>query len=312
MSVLVTGASGFVGSWLTLRLAQAGTQVVAQMRRAPPPLFCGLGLADHAGVRVVVDGAMDDVLRQTRPEVLYHLGGMSQVGEAMRHPATAMEANARASWVLFEALRGLDTPPRTVVASTDSIYGETGGRAARENDPPNALGPYEVSKLMMDQAARSYAWIFGLPLVVARLGNVYGPGDANTARIVPSVVKAIGDGGVPHLRGGGRAVRSLLHVEDCIAGLRLLADHAADDGIRGEAFNLSGGAPMTTLQIARMTLDAFGHGDLDPEITEGAPGETSVKYSSTARIETALGWRPRIPFETGIQTIVDDVKGAAS
>jgi CDP-glucose 4,6-dehydratase len=154
MSVLVTGASGFVGAWLTRKLADEGQTVVAQMRRAPSKLFCDLGLDAHSNVTVINDPAMQDVLIRMAPQELYHLGGMSQIGEALVSPVVALEANARASWLLFEALRGLERPPRTIVASTDSIYGETGGRAATEDDLPRATGPYEVSKLAADYAAR--------------------------------------------------------------------------------------------------------------------------------------------------------------
>ncbi|NBC96114.1 MAG: NAD-dependent epimerase/dehydratase family protein [Deinococcus-Thermus bacterium] len=311
MTTLVTGASGFVGSWLVHRLAQDGVAVAAQMRRPPSGLFAALGLDSDPRVTLHVDEDAAGVLAAVAPDELFHLAGKSQVGELMKAPATAMEANAREGWLLFEALRGLARPPRTVVASTDAIYGETGARAATEDDPPRATGPYEVSKLMLDAAARCYASVFGLPIAVARLGNVYGPGDANTARIVPSVLSAIRGGGVPHLRGGGRAVRSLLHVDDCIAGLRLLAAHAGDDGVRGQAFNLSGSAPMTTHEIARTVLDAFGLTEAQPEITEGAPGETSVKYSSSLRLEQTLGWSPRLSLADGIATIVEsEVQGA--
>jgi len=310
MTVLITGASGFIGSWLTLRLADAGQNVTAQMRRAPSALFEQLGLCEHANVDVVVEPSMESVLTATQPETLYHLAGMSQVGEALRSPAVAMEANGRATWLLFEALRQMEVPPNTVIASTDSIYGETSGQAATEDFPTNALGPYEVSKLMADTAARSYAWVFGLPVTVARLGNVYGPHDANGARIVPSIVSAVSQGNRPVLRGGGRAVRSLLYVEDCIKALRLLAEKAGADGVQGEAFNLSGDPPMTTLQIARHTLDAFGFADVDPEIIEGAPGETSEKFSSPQKAERVLGWRPETPFEDGIKSVYSAWKEA--
>ncbi|SDD53906.1 NAD-dependent epimerase/dehydratase family protein [Ruegeria marina] len=305
MTVLVTGASGFVGGWLVRRLADAGLRVVAQMRRPASEHFRQLGLADRPDVSTLIDASMPKVLRETRPDVMFHLGGLSQVVELLAAPETAYEGNARAGWQLLEAMRQMEDPPRTVVASSDAIYGETGDIAATEEDLPAALGPYEVSKLMLDYAARSYGQMFSLPVVVARLGNVYGPGDANGARIVPSVIRAVREGRAPQLRGGGRAVRSLLHVDDCVDALLMLATHAGDPAIRGQAFNVSGGPPMTTLEIARKTLDAFGKEKVVPEIIDGAPGETSVKYSSSEKLRLALGWSPKVPFEDGIRTVVD-------
>lgn len=309
MSVLITGASGFVGAWLTRRLADEGQSVIAQMRRAPSKLFCGLGMDAHSNVTVITDPAMHDVLIQTAPQELYHLGGMSQIGEALASPVVALEANARASWLLFEAMRELEAPPRTIVASTDSIYGETGGRAATEDDLPRATGPYEVSKLAADYAARCYAGLFTLPIVVARLGNVYGPGDSNGARIIPSLVSAVEKNEPPTLRGGGRAVRSLLHVDDCISGLRTMIAKADAQDVQGQAFNLSGATPMTILDIARTGLAAMGRADLEPIVIEGAPGETSVKFSSTEKAQRVFGWAPQLSLAEGMATVRSFTKG---
>ncbi len=302
MTALVTGASGFVGAWLVAALAAEGTTVTAQMRAAPSALFVKLGLTNHPGVTLAPEADVAAVVARVQPSVVYHLAGFSQIGAAMKDPLTVFEANTRTTWLLLDALRQMPAPARCVVASTDSIYGETGGTPATEDDPPRATGPYEASKQMADLAARSFARTYGLPVTVARMGNVYGPGDSNGARIVPGVINAIRAGGVPQLRGGGRAVRSLLFVQDCIAGLRFLADRAGEDGVRGEVFNLSGDTPMTTLEIARKALAAFGRPGDAPHITEDAPGETSVKVSSNARLR-GLGWAPVWTFEAGLAEI---------
>jgi CDP-glucose 4,6-dehydratase len=307
MSVLVTGASGFVGSWLTKALANDGHRVVAQMRRPPSTLFKKLGLDAQPLVEVVIEHDIAEVARTCRPETLFHLAGMSQVGQAQENPLLAFETNARQTWQLLEAVRNMPTSPRTVVASTDALYGETGSTPATEAHPLNALGPYETSKLMADVAARAYAQ-FGLPVVVARLGNVYGYGDENHARIVPGTLEAIRNARAPRLRGGGRAVRSLLHIDDCIAALRLLAEHAAEPGLRGEAFNVSGEPAMTTRAIARLTLDVFGREDIEPEISDDAPAETSQRFSSSARLRETLGWRQKISMKEGLLRIKKEME----
>ncbi|MBX3568065.1 MAG: NAD(P)-dependent oxidoreductase [Rhizobiaceae bacterium] len=308
MSVLVTGAAGFIGCWLTRALAADGMEVIAQMRREPSSLFRELSLDRHPRIEIVGDADIAAVVRDRRPAAIYHLAGMSQIGEALRKPHLAFEANARATWLLLEALRDLAPPAPTILASTDSIYGETGGRAASEEHPTQALGPYEASKLMADIAARSYAAQFGLPIVVARLGNVYGPGDENAARLVPSLLRAVRSGRAPQLRGGGRAVRSLLHVVDCVAALRLLAANADRQGVRGEAFNVSGEPAMAISGIARLVLDAAGLENVQPDISDDAPGETSVKVSSSEKLVRRLGWRPTIPLLEGVEAIVAKIR----
>jgi len=305
MTALVTGASGFVGCWLTATLAADGIPVVAQMRGAPSALFCRLGLVDHPQVTPVIDPDVTGAVARAVPNMVYHLAGFSQIGAAMQNPLTVYEANARTTWTLLEALRCHAPAARCVLASTDSLYGETGGQAVTEEAPLRAQGPYETSKHMAELAAVSFARTYGLPVTIARLGNVYGPGDANGARIIPGIAAAVRAGVPPQLRGGGRAVRALLNVMDCIAGLRLLAARAGEPGIAGTAFNLSGDPPMTTLEIAQTALRAFGRPDLHPVITDDAPGETSVKISNADRLR-ALGWAPQISLSQGLAGVMAD------
>jgi nucleoside-diphosphate-sugar epimerase len=301
MTFLVTGASGFVGSWLTAALAADGLPVIAQMRGAPSALFARLNAGPH--VVVCSDADIAAVIEAHQPTTVFHLAGMSQIGEANQNPVFAYTANAQTTWVMLDALRRMAHPARTVIASTDSLYGETGGSAAKETDPLRATGPYETSKLMAELAARSFSASYGLPVTIARLGNVYGAGDANSARIIPAVIAALSKSSVPHLRGGGRAVRSLLHVQDCITGLRMLGAVADRPDVRGEAFNLSGTPPLTTAEIARIALNALGREDVHPIITDDAPGETSVKFSDSSKLRDRLGWEPKWTLDAGLRDI---------
>lgn len=303
MTWLITGASGFIGSWLTKALAASGVPVVAQMRGAPSALFTRL--AAGGDITIHSDADIAAAIGKHKPTTVFHLAGMSQIAQANQNPALAYEANARATWTMLDALRRMPEPARCVIASTDSLYGETDGKAAVEDDPVRAAGPYETSKHIAELAARSFATSYGMPVTIARLGNVYGSGDANGARIIPSVLAALSAGSVPQLRGGGRAVRSLLHVQDCIRGLRILADAAERHDVRGEAFNLSGTPALTTAEIARIALDAFGQLDAEPTITDDAPGETSFKFSDSSKLRETLGWVPEWTLEAGLSDIRD-------
>ena len=307
MKYLVTGASGFIGAWLTRDLAKDGHPVIAQMRGAPSAHFIHLGLLNHDNVKVIENEEMAEVVQSENPDEVFHLAGMSQIVEAIQEPERVYQANTQQTWHLLETIKGMQTRPRCVVASTDSIYGEAKGHASVEDDPLNAFGPYEVSKAMADMVARSYARINGMPVTVARLGNTYGFGDENTARLVPSIVNAIQKGEAPHLRGGGKAVRSLLHVRDCVSALRVLAANADKDKVRGEAFNVSGAPEMTILEITTIALAAFGKADLEPIISEAAPGETSVKYSKSNKLKSVLGWTQKIQLRDGLEEMASEL-----
>ena len=304
-SALVIGAAGFLGSWLCRELADRGVPVPAVVRRPPPAdgLFAALGLASAPGVRLVVAGGVDAVLvSEASPDAVFNLAGMSQVEAARSDPVAAFESNSRAVWLLLDVLRHAAPSAAVVVASTDGVYGEASGRPSVEDDLPMARGPYEMSKLAGEAAASGFAAL-GQPVTVARLGNVYGFGDANASRLIPGLFDAARQGVAPRLRGDGRSIRGYLNVRDAVAGLLALADHACEDGIRGQPVNLVSERGMSSLEMARLVMRIAGRPDLEAVVGPPAAGETSIRVSSAARARERLGWKERIPLEQGLRTL---------
>lgn len=306
----VTGASGFVGSWLCRCLADLGVLVTATLRRPPDPagLFARLGLASDPLVAPIIapDPAAAD-LRQAAPDAVFHLAGLSQAAEARADPARAFEANARGTWRLLDAVRVAGVAAVTVIASTEAVYGPIGGhgneRTATEHDRPRAGGPYELSKLAAESAALAFAST-GMPVTIARLGNLYGPGDPNQARIIPSLVAAVRAGEAPVLKSPW-SVRSYLAMRDGVEGLIALA--SADPGLtRGRPFNIVSSRPIATVDLARLVLAAAGRPDIEPRllVPEGG-GDTSVRMSSNAFARETLGWDERISLSHGLRDLLE-------
>lgn len=304
-SALVTGAAGFLGSWLCRELADRGVRVTGVVRRPPPAdgLFEALGLASAPGMRLAVTDSVEAALiGEASPDAVFHLAGMSQVEAARADPAAAFESNSRAVWVLLDTLRHAAPAAAVVIASTDGVYGEAPGRPSVEEDLPRTRGPYELSKLAGEAAVSGFAAL-GQPVTSARLGNVYGFGDANTARLIPGLAAAARQGVAPRLRGDGRSIRGYLNVRDAVAGLLALADHAGNDGVRGQPVNLVSERGMSSLEVARLVMSIAGRPDLEPVTGPPTPGETSVRMSSAARARERLGWKERIPLEQGLRTL---------
>jgi CDP-glucose 4,6-dehydratase len=216
VTVLVTGAQGFVGSWLAERLLDEGRRVVALRRDVDPASRfraegieerCILALAD-----LTDHDALVRVMNEHGVEEVFHLAAQTIVGTANRAPLATWEANVRGTWSLLEACRALGTVRRVVVASSDKAYGDHDELPYREDFALQPRYPYDVSKACTDMIARSYSHTYELPVAVTRLANVYGPGDLNWSRIVPDSARALARGERPVIRSDGTPERDYLYV----------------------------------------------------------------------------------------------------
>src|SRR5918997_6600970 len=180
-TVLVTGAQGFIGSWLAERLLDEGARVVTLRRDFDPEArFRSDGIEERCTV-VLADLGDHDALRRVLNEhevsAVFHLAAQTIVGTANRSPLSTFEANVRGTWCLLEACRTLGSVQRVVVASSDKAYGSHEELPYREGFALQPRNPYDVSKACTDLIARSYAATYGMRVAVTRLANVYGPGD---------------------------------------------------------------------------------------------------------------------------------------
>lgn len=218
-------------------------------------------------------------------DVVVHLAAQTIVATAYADPAATFEANVALAW------RTAAAAPRCVFASTDQVYGPRPATPVTEDAPLAPEGPYATSKAAADLLVRT------LPgAVVARLANVYGPGDRHATRLVPGTLGAIREGRRPVVRGDGSARRDLLYVDDAVSALLVLAER----GEEGEAYNVGTGAGSTVLEVVETALRVSGS-DLEPEVLGGAPpGEGGERALDTAKLR-ALGWEPRVGLEEGLR-----------
>lgn len=302
---LVTGATGIVGSWLVKDLLARGTEVVALVFDLDPRSeVVRSGDLDRCAI---VNGRLEDTDAVERAIVVhevdsvFHLGAQTLVGAAHRAPLVTWEANVRGTYVLLEACRRhADVVRRVVIASSDKAYGETGLLPTPEDVPLRPRHPYEVSKACADLIAQSYAVTYGLPVAVARCGNVYGGGDLNWSRIVPGTIRALLRGERPVLRSDGRHVRDYVYVRDVAAAYVALADAIGDDGVAGEAFNFSDESPLSVLEMYQAVCSAVAGRYVEPEIQGHAPGEIATQHLSAAKAREQLGWKAQVALDDGL------------
>ncbi|MCB9759826.1 MAG: NAD-dependent epimerase/dehydratase family protein [Alphaproteobacteria bacterium] len=299
--VLLTGAAGFLGGACAAALLDRGDEVIALVRDRDPRarLFRDGLVARCVEVRAELADA-ERLLAEYEPDAVLHLAAQTQVPVSNRSPLSTFESNVRGTWRLLEACRVAARPPRAVVvASSDKAYGEA-PRPYAEDGPLVPTAPYDVSKACTDLIARSYATHFGLPVVVTRCGNLYGPGDLNERRLVPGVCRALAHGQAPELRSAGGMTREWLYIADAAAANLLLLDRLAEGApVAGLGVNVGGGEVESVRGVVeRLRAMVPGapearYADADP------PGEIAHQSLRSERIR-ALGWRPQVGLDAGL------------
>jgi len=308
-SVLVTGAQGFIGSWLAERLLGEGARVVA-LRRDVPALsrFRLAGLEERC--EVVVGDLLDyeslvRILNEHDVQLVFHLAAQTIVATANRSPLSTFETNIRGTYTMLEACRATgvvgDPVERIVVASSDKAYGAHEELPYREDFPLQPRFPYDVSKACTDLIARSYAATFALPVAVTRLANVYGGGDFNFSRIVPDTVRALLRGERPVIRSDGPPQRDFLYIEDAIEAYLAVADSLSRPELRGRAWNAGSGRPVPVRGLVDRLIAISGH-ELRPDVRgSGAPaGEIDRQLVDSSAIHEELGWQPAWELDRGL------------
>ena len=308
--IFVTGAQGFIGSWLVGRLLEEGARVVVLRRDVPAESRFEIeGLEPRCDVVLgdLVDyESLVRALNEYEVKAVFHLGAQTIVGTANRSPLSTYETNIRGTYLLLEACRAVgvvgDGIERVVVASSDKAYGSHDQLPYSEDFALQPRYPYDVSKAATDMIARSYAATYGLPVAVTRLANVYGGGDFNFSRIVPDTARALVRGDRPVIRSDGTPERDYIYAPDAVDAYLAIARSLDDPAMHGRAWNAGAGRPYSVTDIVSRLIAVSGR-DAEPDIQgEGTPhGEIDRQFLDSTRIREELGWEPRWELDDGLR-----------
>ena len=303
--VLLTGHTGFKGSWAALWLAAMGAKVTgfALAPDTDPSLF---RLAEverdlHSIIGDLRDaGAVEAAIDRIDPQIVIHMAAQPLVRRALADPAETFATNVQGTVHLLDALRGHTSLQAVLVITSDKVYANNGeGRPFVESDPLGGKDPYSASKAAAELVVRAFAVSYfdkvNLPVATARAGNIIGGGDYAKDRLVPDVIQAVRTGKRLALR-HPEATRPWQHVLDCVAGYFLFVEALACRSGVPRALNFGPNPAMrvTVASLAEAVFSALGQkSDWDHVPVPGSiEMDTLALNSSQAR--KCLGWRDRL------------------
>jgi dTDP-glucose 4,6-dehydratase len=307
VNLLLTGGSGFIGSNLVRWLLEhrPGWRVVNldKLTYAGNPENLA-DLADHPRYRFVRgdigDGALvRRLIEEEKVEAVMHLAAESHVDRSILSPAVFIETNVGGTQVLLEAAREAKVG-RFLHCSTDEVYGSLGETGLfTEESPLQPSSPYSASKAGSDLLALAYAHTFGLPVVVTRCSNNFGPYQFPEKLIPLMIANALRDQPLP-VYGDGRNVRDWIHVSDHCAGLAAVLER----GRAGQVYNLGGSSERRNLEVVHAVLDLLGKPRSLVRFVADRPGHDRRYAIDASKARRELGWEPSRRFEEGLASTV--------
>jgi dTDP-glucose 4,6-dehydratase len=301
-SVVVTGGAGFIGSAFARLLIERGYERVrvfdkltyagnpanfADFEVHPAFSFVQGDICDATAVDAAVAGF----------DAIVNFAAETHVDRSIMDPGEFIQTDVYGVFTLLEAARRHDTR-RFVHVSTDEVYGEISSGSSKEVDALAPRNPYSASKAGGEMMVGAYVSTYGLPALITRGSNTYGPYQY-PEKLIPLAVTNVLDGVPIPIYGDGRQVRDWIHARDHAAGIELLLRR----GEPGQAYNVGGGNERENLSIARIILaELDAPNEMLTHVTD-RQGHDRRYALDTSRIR-ALGWRPEIDFEQGLRETI--------
>jgi len=297
--ILITGASGFIGSALVRRLCERGA--VVSVDRLKPSRFSN-GSQDSGGPRYETDArdheAIARIMHKERPDTVVHLAGRTGMQASLVEPADFFSLNVTGTQSVLEACRKAHVS-HFILASSVAVYGESSRPVTEDQPLPPPANPYAATKQIGELLARMYSEVYGLNTTVLRIFSVFGSGQRPETAVY-KFTESIASGKPVTLYGDGSARRDYLYIDNCIQGI----EKAIDTPFRFEVFNLGEQRTITIRELARLLSEKLGK----PAILEYVPvpkGLPDATYADISKAKRLLSYDPAIGLEEGIARFVE-------
>jgi UDP-glucose 4-epimerase len=294
--VLVTGGAGFVGSHVVDAFLERGDDVVAVDDLSAGARENVSAAADLEELDIRDGAGLRDLFASFGPTIVCHLAAQASVTYSVRHPDEDLETNVRGTFNVCETANASLAP--VLFASTGgALYGDSAPFPTPESFPPEPLSPYGASKLAGEAYVATWGRLNGLPNVILRLGNVYGPRQSphGEAGVVAIFIERLLGGERPTVFGDGEQTRDYIHVTD--VGRAFVA--AVDSG-RASTVNVGTGTETTVNELLRR-LQKIADTSVEPQHQPLRPGELKRSLLDTRHAAAVLGWRAEIAVADGLE-----------
>ena len=303
--VLITGGSGLVGTWLTKHLLKAGSRVTTLSRHQLEGTENLSNLDRQVNLqRIFADvkelSVVSDIMSLDRTEIVFHLAASNMNRGSDQNLVDIYETNIRGTYNILEASRKLISKDGCLVL-TSSI--EVANATVYDNNgltPETMNQPYSISKRCGELISRSYRELYGINVSTIRLPNVYGGGDRNLARIVPSVIFDILSNCSPVINVSDDCRRRFIYVEDIVQALMLVAEVNYGCGNVAEDYEFTHTGAISTPDLVQSILEVSGRFDLrlslNPDYRLHCSGFPAMEWTA---IES-LGWGPELTLKEGM------------
>lgn len=321
--VLITGHTGFKGSWLAIWLHELGAEVIGVALNPQTEkdnyALSGIGKKIKADLRADIRDAeaMNRIFNEYHPEIVFHLAAQPLVRLSYEEPVDTWQTNVMGTINVMEAFRQCPSAKVAVMITTDKCYeNREQNRAYTEDEPMGGYDPYSSSKGACEIAINSWRRSFmnpaeyakhGKSIASVRAGNVIGGGDWAKDRIIPDCIRAI-EAGQPIAIRNRHAVRPWQHVLEPLSGYMLLTQKMWENPIEyceGWNFGPKMDAVVSVWDVATMLTKEYGKGDLLDQTEPNAPHEATLLMLDITKAQTSLGWQPRLTTVEAIALTAD-------
>lgn len=303
MKILITGGAGFIGSNLTHAVAKKYSSskiiVLDALTYAgnPENLLPVKDKIKFIKGDICDEKIVEDIFRE-KIDIVFHLAAESHVDRSIYEPPKFLRTNVFGTYVLLENAKKYGVGV-FVHVSTDEVYGSIKKGYFTENSPMNPSSPYSASKAGADLLAQAYGKMFGVPVIVVRPSNNYGPYQYPEKFIPLCITNALEDKPIP-IYGKGLNVRDWIYVSDCVEGLIT----CAEKGKKGEVYNMGAGQERRNIDVAKLILKKLGKPEKLITFVKDRPAHDFRYAMKSEKLKRHTGFKPKVKFEEGIEKTI--------
>lgn len=312
--VLVTGGLGFVGSSLSIRLAEAGAEVLIVDNMLPRQ---GGNLFNIEPVKDKVKVNISDIRNPTSMnhlvkgmDYIFHIAGQVNHVDSVKDPLNDLSINVEGTLVLMEALRMNNPEARVIFTGTRGEYGSSLTLPVAENHAINPIGIYAITNFAAERIVLTYHNLHHIKSVCLRITNTFGPRHQmahDEYGVFNWFIRKAMDNEIIPIFGDGRILRDYLYIDDLTESMLAIA---GSEKVYGEVYNIGSGVPLSFVDLAKKIIEIAGTGKVDyTEFTsERKALEPGDYYADISKIKAAIGWKPEISLDDGIKRTIEYYK----